>query len=66
MFNAARDICLLKEAIQQNPWQLGAQKWIDVSQNMLEKYEYNLTARAVKERVHLLLDKKKKEEMKTL
>lgn len=60
-----RDIHLLETALNVNPWQLGVEKWDDVSSAMLLAYGKNLSRRTLKERILALVDKSRKEELVT-
>jgi len=54
-FSIPKDIALLKEAISQNPWQLGAEKWEFVASELSNQLENTLTERTVKERIARLI-----------
>jgi len=66
VFTAHKDINLLKVALQKNPWQLGVDKWTEISEELKIQHEYNLSGRACRERIKILLSKLEKEEMQTL
>lgn len=64
-FDVKKDVFLLRTALQLNPWQLGDDKWKEVVDTLNKELDVPVVLRTVKNRVELLLQKFRTQELTT-
>jgi len=56
---------MLSSALQHNPWQLGGDKWKSVKEDLKEYCNGKISVRSIQDRIKLLIEQYKKEELVT-
>lgn len=62
-FNVDKDIKVLKEVLNCNPYQLGNKKWTEAAKRLKYEHGWEVSARTIKERVNNLLSKVQRDEL---